>query len=68
MTADDALRDEIARALFVEGVGPEAAPAWDAPGDGGRQRWWNYADAILPIVARVEQEAYRRGQADSARG
>ena len=46
-------RDEIARALFIESDHRNAAvmaQAWDAPGDGGRQRWWGYADAVLELL------------------
>lgn len=45
-------REQIARALFIAsdpGSADQMALAWDAPGDGGRQRWWNYADAVLAL-------------------
>ena len=42
--------------MSTETTGPDwgaaavMAQAWDAPGDGGRQRWWDYADAVLELL------------------
>lgn len=60
-------RDEIARALFISSDPHNAehmAKAWDGPGDGGRQRWWDYADAVLALLpgkseGEVKAEALR---------
>lgn len=73
MTADDALREEIARALDSEGAfcgdcGGAPSTFYDSGCEGCRRVLHWYADAILPIVARVEQEAYRRGQAEATIG
>ena len=51
-------RDEIARAVFIESDHRNAAvmaQAWDAPGDGGRQRWWGYADAVLALLKGTKE-------------
>jgi len=57
------LREEIARAI--------APPLlWGCPPDGSindvlKKRYLESADAILPIIARVREEAYARGINDA---
>ncbi len=78
MTADD-VREEIARALAnalsAEGGGPgNSIHGWRCehpdrygPCDCVAETGLIQADAILPILARREQEAYQRGQAEAQR-
>lgn len=46
----DDKREALARILFIASDSrrtDELAKAWDAPGPHGRQRWYDYADAVL---------------------
>lgn len=63
----DDLREEIARAVYESGIrGLSNCWAWDSSGlddehPGTRARYEKIADAILPIIARVREEAYAKG-------
>lgn len=60
---DGDVRELIARTLFIASddfaFADRMAKAWDAPGPHGRQRWYNYADAILaafPVLGTAAPE------------
>ena len=52
----DELREEIARALYEDDLGSDAEP-WAAVGARMRVAYRTSADAIMPIIARVRDEA-----------
>lgn len=58
------LREEIARALYEHDPGWEPEP-WDKTNARMRAAYRVSADAILPIIARVREEAYARGVNDA---
>jgi hypothetical protein len=50
------VRETLARALFLA-EHPDAAGAWDVPGEGGRVKWRGYADAVLAVLRETGELA-----------